>query len=269
MLRDAIPVFSGANAAITQKWLDAIEKVTKPHPKYHEYRVYAARAKLSGAAAAKMEDYVGQSWEEFKASLLSHFDPKVARTAIKLELRNNTRYVSGSFMTALDRAVADYELLGAAYAAGILDSLVMRVPESVLDAIDFSSDEDFGPTIAKLREKATKAQMRASQRPGWASEAVPMALAVTTGHSKDVEARPRHAKPAEEPRNAKPTEVARPAQSKNARRRARAKATYEERLHALEVRLQAAGLGADGDQVVLERQSCLPSETTSVVGMVL
>ena len=57
MLRDAIPVFSGTNAAITQKWLDAIEKVTKPHPKYHEYRVYAARAKLSGAAAAKMEDY--------------------------------------------------------------------------------------------------------------------------------------------------------------------------------------------------------------------
>jgi hypothetical protein len=115
----------------------------------------------------------------------------------------------------------------------------------VLESIGFCSEGDFGPTIEKLRERATMAQMRASQRPGWASEAVPMALAVTTGHRKDVEARPRHAQPAEEPRNAQPAVVSRPAQSKNARRRARAKATTGERLHALEVRLQAAGLGAD------------------------
>jgi hypothetical protein len=245
MLRDAIPVFTGDNAAITQKWLDAIEKVIKPHPKYHEHRVSAARAKLSGAAAAKMADYVGQDWEEFKASLLSHFNPRIACTAIKLELRDNTRYASGSFMTALDRAVTDHELLGAPFATSILDSLGTRVPEVVLESIGFISDGDFGPTIEKLRERATMAQMRVGQRPGWASEAVPMAMAVTTGHRKDVEAKPRHAQPAEEPRNAQPAEGSRPAQSKNARRRARAKAKNDERLHAVEGRQKAAGLGAN------------------------
>ena len=44
---------------MTQEWLGLVEDLFAPYPHHAVFLVAAARAKLSGAAAAKMEDYVG------------------------------------------------------------------------------------------------------------------------------------------------------------------------------------------------------------------
>src|SRR5689334_20284949 len=156
-LRDAISIFDGSNAAITQKWLEVIEGLFAPFPHHEGFRAAAARAKLSGQAAAVMANYIQLDWLEFKEHLLRHFDPKDARVATQLEIVNGTRYVGGSFMAALDRAVADYEFLDKAYAVSILSALARRVPESVLDNLRFSPGDEFTATIAVFRETAKKA----------------------------------------------------------------------------------------------------------------
>jgi hypothetical protein len=218
-LRDAIPVFDGTNAAITQKWLDGTEALFAPYPRHLGFRAAAARAKLAGAAATVMADYIEHDWLEFKVRLLRRFDPKVAGVAIQLEISSNIRYVGGSFMTAVDRAITDFEFLGSAFAVSILRGLALRVPGLVLSSIRFSPANDFMATITVFREMAMEAQMRADPCSRWATEADSMALAVTTGHGKAVEATP--------------TEGPRSTPSKGAKRRARAK----DKLHALQAQL--------------------------------
>jgi hypothetical protein len=236
-LRDAIPVFDGTNSAITQKWLDDIEAVFASHPHHLGFRTAAARAKLSGAAAAVMADYIGRDWPEFKVRLLRRFDPEHARVAIQLELSCNHRYVSGSFMAALDKAVADFQFLGPAFAVSILRCLALRVPCAILDSIGYSPADDFYATIALFRETAKKAQLRADRHSAWATTSETMALTATAG-PRDVT-------------KAKPVKTTSD-KTKAMRRRTRLKDRLdrsEEQVRALTAQLQNARLGADEDHL--------------------
>ena len=236
---------------MTQEWLGLVEDLFAPYPHHAGFLVAAARAKLSGAAATVMAKYLQLNWSVFKERLLCHFDPVVARAAVQLEIMKGTRYVSGTFLVALDQAVADCAMLGPALAVSILRGLARRVPDVELASIRFCPTNDFMPTIALLRETAKKAQVCANSRSGWAAESDHMALAVSDGQGNAVGARPQRTKPAEEPRQARPSENSRPSQSKSARRRARVKAqlakTTEEN-HVLKAQLQDARFEADGPQ---------------------
>jgi hypothetical protein len=237
-LRDAIPVFNGTNPAITKEWTDEVEALFAPFPHHLVFRAAAARAKLAGAAAEMMADYIKSDWSEFKKRLLDRFNPDDARVAVQLEITGGTRYVSGSFLAALDRAVADFTFLGPALGATILSCLALRVPGLVLDSIRFSPADDFLATIAMLRESAKKAQLRTDRHSGWAHASDSVALRTTMG-DKAVKA--------------KPIEGPRPTQSKSARRRAREKAELAEAkeqvrvLAALATRPQEARRGTDDE----------------------
>ena len=239
-LRDAIPVFDGTDPTSTQEWIELVETTFASFPHHLGFCTAAARARLAGAAAELMARYFKNDWSGFKARLLDRFNPVDARVAVQLEIMSGTRYVSGTVFAALDRAVADFELLGTTFAASILSCLARRVPAPVLVSIRFSPADDFLATIATLRESAKKAQLRADRLSGWALASDSVALGTTTG-DKAVEAKPVKAKPAEEPR---------PTQSKSARRRARVKAERaedKEQIRALATQLQEARRGTDDE----------------------
>ena len=248
-LREAIPVFDGSDPTLTQVWLGLVESFFAPYPQHAGFLVAAARAKLSGAAAAVMAKYLKCTWPEFEERLLCHFDPVDARAAVQLEIMKGTRYAGGTFLVALDQAVADCAMLGPALAVSILRGLARRVPDVELTSIRFCPTDDFKTTIGLLRETAKKALVCANSRSGWAAESDHRAFAVSAGQGNVVEARPQRATPAEEPRQARPSENSRPSQSKSARRRARAKAQLAkstEETHVLEAQLQDARFGAAG-----------------------
>jgi hypothetical protein len=237
MLRHSIPVFDGSNPALTDKWLKGIESLFAGSPQHHAFRAAAARAKLSDVAAVAMADYIEHDWAEFKLRLLRRFNPEHARVAIELEIMSSTRYVSGSFLTALDRAVADFEFLGPAFPTCILRCLAFRVPASILASIKYSPADDFLTTIEALREMAAKAQLRADRASAWAIASDPMALAVKTRQPKTAE--PVRIKTESE--EAKPIEEPRSTQSKSAKRQARYKARLakpKEQPHALTGQMQ-------------------------------
>lgn len=222
-LRDAIPVFDGADPTSTQEWIQLVETTFAPFPHYLGFCTAAARARLAGAAAELMARHLKNDWSGFKARLLDRFNPDDARVAVQLEIMSGTRYVSGTVFAALDRAVADFDLLGTTLGASILSCLARRVPEPVLVSIRYSPADDFLATIAMLRESAKKAQLRADRLSGWALASDSVALGTTTG-DKAVEAKSPKAKPV----RAKPAEEPRPTQSKRARRRARERAELAE-----------------------------------------
>jgi hypothetical protein len=223
-LRDAIPVFNGTNPASTQEWVDEVEEIFAPFPQHLAFRTAAARARLAGAAAEGMADYMKRDWSEFKALLLCRFNPDDARVAVKLEIMSGTRYVGGSFMAALDRAVADFKFLGVTFAVSILSCIGRRVPEPVLISIQFSPADDFLPTIAKLRETAKKTQLRADRSSGWAVASDSVALAATTTRGKLVEPKAIKAKHVDvKSTKAEAVEEPRATRSKSAKRRAQVK----------------------------------------------
>ena len=195
-LREVIPGFDGSDPTMTQEWLGLVEDLFAPYPHHAGFLVAAARAKLSGAAATVMAKYLQLNWSVFKERLLCHFDPVVARAAVQLEIMKGTRYDGGTFLVALDQAVADCEMLGPALAVSILNGLARRVPDVELASIRFCPTDDFMPTIALLRETAKKALVCANSRSGWAAESDHRAFAVPAGQGNVVEARPQRATPA-------------------------------------------------------------------------